>query len=81
MENVIRRACDELLIPSVAMEQVTSIDLKKEEQGILEYCQERNLPFITYTAEELQEVEGTYAQSDFVKERLFLAAAEREKED
>ena len=68
VENVIRRACHELLIPSVAMEQVTSIDLKKEEQGILEYCQERNLPFITYTAEELQEVEGTYAQSDFVKE-------------
>ena len=38
MDSVVRRACDDLLIPSVAMEQVASIDLKKEETGILEYC-------------------------------------------
>ena len=68
MEKVIRRACDELLIPSVAMEQVASIDLKKDEEGILEYCQERNLPFVTYSREELEEVEGTYASSSFVKD-------------
>ena len=67
VESVVRRACDELLIPSVAMEQVASIDLKKEEAGILEYCKERKIPFITYTAEELQEVEGTYASSQFVE--------------
>lgn len=68
VEKVIRRACDEVLIPSVAMEQVASIDLKKEEEGILGYCRERNLPFITYTTEELKEVEGTYAASKFVEE-------------
>lgn len=68
VERVVRRACDELLIPSVAMEQVASIDLKKEEPGILEYCKERNLPFVTYSAKELEEVEGTYAQSPFVQE-------------
>ena len=55
VEKVIRRACDEQLIPSVAMEQ-------------LEYCDERNLPFITYSKEELEEVEGTYASSSFVKD-------------
>lgn len=68
VERIVRRACDELLIPSVAMEQVASIDLKKEELGILEYCKERKLPFITYTSEELKEVEGTYAHSQFVEE-------------
>ena len=68
VEKVIRRACDEQLIPSVAMEQVASIDLKKDEEGILEYCEERNLPFVTYSKEELEEVEGTYAASSFVKE-------------
>ncbi|MEE0714747.1 MAG: cobalamin biosynthesis protein, partial [Blautia sp.] len=68
VESVVRRACDELLVPSVAMEQVASIDLKKEEAGILEYCKERKIPFITYTAEELQEVEGTYASSQFVED-------------
>ena len=68
VEKVIRRACDEQLIPSVAMEQVASIDLKKDEEGILEYCEERNLPFVTYSKEELEEVEGTYASSSFVKD-------------
>ena len=67
VERVIRKACDELLVPSVAMEQVASIDLKKEEEGILEYCKERNLPFITYTAKELEETEGTFAHSEFVE--------------
>lgn len=68
VEKVVRKACDELLIPSVSMELVASIDLKKEEQGILEYCKERNLPFETYSAEQLKEVEGSFAESKFVEE-------------
>lgn len=68
VEKVVRKACDELLIPSVSMELVTSIDLKKEEQGILEYCKERNLSFETYSAEQLKEVEGSFAESKFVEE-------------
>ncbi len=68
VEQVIRRACDEVLVPSIAMEQVTSIDLKAKEEGILEYCRERNLPFVTYTAEELKETEGVFTPSDFVEE-------------
>ena len=68
VEKVVRKACDELLIPSVSMELVTSIDLKKEAQGILEYCKERNLPFETYSAEQLKEVEGSFAESKFVEE-------------
>ena len=68
VEQIIRRACDEVLVPSIAMEQVASIDLKAQEEGILEYCRERNLPFITYTAEELKEAEGVFTPSDFVEE-------------
>lgn len=68
VEKVVRKACDELLIPSVSMELVASIDLKKEEQGILEYCKERNLPFETYSAKQLKEVEGSFAESKFVEE-------------
>ena len=53
-----------------AFEQIASIDLKKEEQGILEYCKERNLPFETYSAEQLKEVEGSFAESKFVEETM-----------
>lgn len=64
VEKVIRRACDELLAPSIAMERVVSIDFMKDESGIKEYCCERNLPFDTYTEEELDEVNGTFAESE-----------------
>ncbi|BFL47478.1 cobalt-precorrin 5A hydrolase [Lactonifactor longoviformis] len=67
IQNAVRKACDEQLIPTVAMEQVVSIDLKKDEPGILEYCRERNLPFITYTKEELAQVEGKFTKSEFVE--------------
>ena len=45
---------------------VASIDLKKEEAGLLEFCETRNVPFETYAAEELQAVPGTYSASEFV---------------
>ncbi len=45
---------------------LASIDLKKEEQGILAYCHSRELPFFTYTAEELELVEGDFSESEFV---------------
>ncbi|MCI6422686.1 MAG: cobalt-precorrin 5A hydrolase [Firmicutes bacterium] len=68
VEKIVRKACDEVLTPSVSMELVASIDLKKEEAGILEYCKDRKLPFVTYTKEELQQVEGSFAESRFVEE-------------
>ncbi|MBQ9827497.1 MAG: cobalamin biosynthesis protein, partial [Lachnospiraceae bacterium] len=44
-----------------------SIDLKREELGILEFCDKRGIPFITYSAEELNSVPGDFEASDFVR--------------
>lgn len=49
-----------------AISRICSIDLKKEEPGIIAYSKEMGLDFITYTAEELKAVPGKYAASDFV---------------
>lgn len=49
---------------------VSSISQKRDEQGINEWCQKEGLPFFTYTAEELQEVEGNFTESAFVKEKV-----------
>lgn len=67
IEKVVRKVCDEELIPTTAMEKVTSIDLKKDEQGIIDYCDERQIPFVTYTKEELEQVEGNFSESKFVE--------------
>ena len=45
---------------------VASIDLKKEEAGLQEFCAARKVPFETYTAEELRAVPGIFSASEFV---------------
>lgn len=50
-----------------AFEQIASIDLKKEEKGILSLSQDWQIPFVTYTEEELKQVPGEFTPSPFVK--------------
>jgi cobalt-precorrin 5A hydrolase len=52
-----------------SVEQIVSIDLKKEETGIQKLAEAFEVPFITYTAEELQQVESEegFTESDFVR--------------
>lgn len=47
---------------------VASIDLKKEEPGLLEFCGKRNLRFETYSAETLADVKGEFSRSTFVSQ-------------
>lgn len=47
--------------------EFVSIDLKAEEEGILAMATECGVPFHTFSAEELNAVEGQFADSDFVK--------------
>ena len=67
IENVVSEVlkANNISIHSVA--NVTSIDLKKEEEGLLEFCNKFKFKLITYTAEMLKKVEGTYIESDYVK--------------
>lgn len=47
--------------------KIASIDLKKEEKGLLALAERWNLPFETYTEEELKNIPGTFTESAFVK--------------
>lgn len=51
-----------------SLSAVASIDLKREEEGILSYCKRRNLPFRTYSSELLRELPGEFTESSFVEE-------------
>lgn len=46
---------------------VSSIDLKKNEEGIIALSDELNIPFITYSETELKTLSGEYSASDFVR--------------
>lgn len=49
-----------------SIKAVTSIDLKKNEKGIIDFCNNENIDFITFTSKELEKVEGEFSKSDFV---------------
>lgn len=54
-------------IDASAIRMAVSIDLKKEEAGLLAFCKQHGFPFQTYSAEELRQAEGDFTPSAFVK--------------
>ncbi|MBP1925063.1 cobalt-precorrin 5A hydrolase [Sedimentibacter acidaminivorans] len=65
--NAIKDILSENEISHFAINSINSIDLKKEEEGILKTSKIFKVPFYTYTKEELNDLEGKFSNSDFVK--------------
>lgn len=68
IEVAIKKALYEEQIREEAVCLLASIDLKKEEQGILEFCKKKEIPFATFSAEELKKVQGEFSASAFVEQ-------------
>lgn len=49
---------------------MASIDRKKDEKGLLAISQKERIPFFTYSAEELERVQGSFTESEFVKKTV-----------
>lgn len=88
--SAIQEAVDSVLktngIDPRAVKCVASIDLKSGEEGLLQFCRERELPVSFYSAEELKNVQGEFTPSQFVQsvtgvdnvcERAALVGAEK----
>ncbi|MBR0134829.1 MAG: cobalt-precorrin 5A hydrolase [Clostridia bacterium] len=67
IENAVRTALSENGIDPKAVKSAASIDLKKDEEGLNEYCRENGLSISFYSAEELNAVRGDFTPSGFVK--------------
>lgn len=67
VEEAVRKSFQENNLYEAAVSKVASIDLKKEEPALITFCQERNLPFVTFSAKELAEVKGDFDSSSFVE--------------
>lgn len=57
-------------IPVSQVLALSSVSQKSREKGLIAWCQKEGIPFLTYTAEELQNVEGDFHASSFVKEQV-----------
>lgn len=58
---------EKLNIDIRAIEKVASIDIKKDEKGLIEFSERLGIPFITYSANELNQAVGDFPSSEFVK--------------
>jgi len=70
IEALLLREMDRLGICTAQVFALASISQKRSEQGIVEWCRKERIPFVTYTAQELRETEGTFKSSSFVKETV-----------
>lgn len=50
-----------------AIKAIASIDIKADEQGIIDLSDKMKVPFMTYSAEDLSKVADRFDQSEFVK--------------
>lgn len=84
IEEAVRRALGESGLSRDALKDVSSIDVKQDEAGLLAFCVENGLPAAFYSAEELLRIPGEFSASEFVRrtvgvdnvcERAALASA------
>lgn len=78
------RALGEAGVDWRGLRALASVDLKKNEEGLIRLAARLQVPFLTFSAEELNRLPGEYSSSDFVKrtagvdcvcERAAMAAA------
>lgn len=67
LEEHFLKALEENNISKRAVKTIASIDLKAEEAALIELCESYGYEYITFSADELNEVQGDFKCSDFVK--------------
>lgn len=66
----VAKRMEECQIEAAQIFALASISQKKDEEGIREWCRKEGIRFLTYTAEELRDVEGNITKSAFVMEQM-----------
>ncbi|MBP5580730.1 MAG: cobalt-precorrin 5A hydrolase [Ruminococcus sp.] len=67
IDIMVRMSLHNAKIPMERIAAIASVDLKKDEQGLLDFCKKYGFELRTYTAQELMETEGNFTSSLFVK--------------
>ncbi|WP_207729702.1 MULTISPECIES: cobalamin biosynthesis protein [Clostridium] len=67
IENLVMKVLNENNILINAVKNIASIDLKKDEKGLIDFAEKYGFKFVTYTADELKRLEGNFSESAFVK--------------
>ena len=67
IEYMVSKALSEIGADLSRVRAAASIDLKKDEKGLLAFAADHNIPITFYTSEELNALEGEFSKSNFVQ--------------
>lgn len=67
IQTAVRDALATAGVPREAVCGAASIDLKKDEPGLLLFCERHGLPLTVFSAEKLRQAAGVFTPSDFVE--------------
>ncbi len=70
IKEFIRKTLQELDLKTEQIYALASIDKKKDEKGLLTWSRKEGIPFLTFSAKQLQEAEGDFHSSAFVEEQV-----------
>lgn len=68
IETAVGAAMDKLNLNVASIKKICSIDIKADEQGLLEYAERKRLPLCFYSAEQLGAVPGEFSGSEYVQQ-------------
>lgn len=67
IEKFVRKVFADAHLDIRAIEKIASIDLKKDEEGLIDFAETLEVPFVTFTKDELLKAEGEFPSSEFVE--------------
>ena len=67
IEYMVSNALAEIGADMTRVRAVASIDLKKDEKGLLDFAADHRIPITFFTSEELNALEGEFSKSNFVQ--------------
>ncbi len=68
IETVIDNLLEQWNLSKEAVAEIATIDIKKNEKGLLDFAHEHSLKLSFYSSERLMETEGEFTPSEFVKQ-------------
>lgn len=70
INGLVQKKMGELGISAAQVLALASVSQKSREPGLVGWCQKEGILFLAYTAEELQQVQGTFQESSFVRSQV-----------
>lgn len=70
LEKALINVLEQHNLDPLSVMKFASIDRKKEEAGICLLAEQWEVPFVTFSAEELEQAEGIFSESEFVRQTV-----------